>query len=492
MTMPLAYHQEKGDLVEILGRDYYFERIDPDCAVTYRAPYAASYPDFMVDGDDGHPRKPTTAEMNAIFAQGGIIFRSKPSNNESRRLARGMELDAEQCRTMDAKSALRVAITLFCDDNCVSLSDDAMFPVIRRAVSQPDIAALNPTGWVPHPTTVREWLRERGEPGRRKPRDGVSMAGRYVRSIVSRHPVELILYHIMSACLANDRDQIQSFYDCYVADLWKVSNGKPLDRPMLLEGEDGTWSVSDEAAEYPQPSTPYRPVHYTTFWRRVRDMRSPKLFGLATTERGKRARYGGGGFSERPSFGSLCEADETPVPNVFLVDDDTGIGMGSATMTLMAECSTTALVGWDLCAEAASSASLLRTVRHANSVKDVPADLLEKFPDLPFVRLRPARIKVDNSSGAHSRHFEDACAEAYIQVNFTGKEHPTHKALIERTIGTILQMLFKKLPSHNYDIALMRKFGFDPDKQILCTISQARELLDRACFTYNITRHKGL
>ena len=56
----------------------------------------------------------------------------------------------------------------------------------------------------------------------------------------------------------------------------------------------------------------------------------------------------------------MCEADETPVPNVFLVDDDTGIGMGSATMSLMAECSTTALVGWDLCAEAASTGTALR------------------------------------------------------------------------------------------------------------------------------------
>ncbi|OBX18960.1 hypothetical protein A9995_10520 [Erythrobacter sp. QSSC1-22B] len=490
--MVLAYHQEKGDHVEILCRDYYFERVDPDKVVTYRAPYGAYYPDFMVEGDDGHPRKPTTTDMNAIFAGNDIFFRAKPSSNESRRLARSMELDAEQCRKMDAKSPLRVAITLFCDENCHSLSDDAMLPVIRRAVAEPDIAALNPTGWVPHPTTVREWMRERGEHGRRKPRDGVSMAGRYARSIVSRHPVELMLYPMMSACLANDTGQVQSFYDRYVADLWKVNNGKPLDRPMLVEGGDGVWSVSNDVAEYPKPTEPYKPVSYTTFWRRVGDHRTPILFGFATTLRGQRARYGGGGFSERPAFGSLCEADETPVPNVFLVDEDTGIGMGSATMTLMAECSTTALVGWDLCAEAASSASLLRTVRHANSIKEVPKDLLEKFPDLPYVRLRPDRIKVDNSSGAHSRHFEDACADAYIQVNFTGKEHPTHKALIERTIGTILQLLFKKLPSHNYDIATMRKFGFNPDKQVLCTISQARELLDRACFTYNISRHEGL
>lgn len=492
MTQPLAFHQDSGDPVAITGRDYYFERVDRDGAVYYRAPLGAPYPDFMIEDRDGHPRRPNTSDINALFEAEEILLRSKPLGSHVRRQARTMELDAQQCREMDKKAELRIAITNFCEARCGSLSDNAMLPVIARAVANPEIAKLNLDGWVPHPTTVREWLRERGEPGRRKPRDGVSMAGRWIRQIVSRHPLEPLLYNMLGACLANDDRQIQSHYDRYVRDLHHINHGLPLNRTALVTDDEGVWGVGEDEAKFEVPEAPYEAVSYTTFWRRVTNESTPYLFGLSRTPRGKRARYGGGGFSETTAFGSLCEADETPVPYVFLVDDDTGIGMGPATMSLMVECSTKAIVGWDLCAEAASSASLLRTVRHANSIKQVPEDLLAKFPDLPFVRLRPDRIKLDNSSGAHSRHFEDACADAYIQVNFTGKEHPTHKALIERTIGTMLQKLFKQLPGHNYDIALMRQFGFEPDKQILCTLSKARELLDRAAFTYNISRHRGL
>lgn len=487
MIEPLAFPQEKGDLVEIDGREFYFERTDPDHAMFYRAPQASGYPDFMVAGEDGHPRRPIPADMNALFAANRIIFRAKPLSVASRRHARNMELDARQVREMDPKAELRIAITNYCEAHCRSLSDNAMLPVIRRAIQNPVIAKLNPTGWEPHPTTVREWLRDRGEEGRRKLRDGVSMTGRYVRPVVTHHPAEILLYQVAQALIANDQRQIRGYYDCYAAEITRINRGKPLNRNLLIEDAEGTWHESDELAVYDKPAQPYSAISYTTFWRHVTKCKTPETFGIATSRRGQRARYGGGGFGERPAFGSLCEIDETPVPSLFLVDDDTGIGMGPATLTLMVECSTRAVVGWDLCAEAASASSLLRTVKHANAIKDVPPDLLESFPDLRFVRLRPDRIKVDNSPGAHSSHFEDACAEAFIQVNFVGKESPTHKPLVERTIGTMLEMVFKRLPEHNYDIALMRMLGFKPDEQSLCSLSAARELLDRACFTYNIS-----
>jgi len=487
MIESLAFPQEKGDLVEIDMREYYFERVDPDHSMFYRAPQGSSYPDFMVAGEDGHPRRPIPADMNALFAANRIIFRPKPLSVASRRLARNMALDATQVRKMDPKAELRIAITNYCEEHCRSLSDNAMFPVIRKAIQDPLIAKLNRTGWEPHPTTVREWLRDRGEQGRRKLRDGVSLAGRYKRPIVTHHPAEILLYHVAQALIANEQRQIFSHYECYAAEIARINRGQPLSRNLLIEDAEGTFHVSGELAAYDKPAQPYRAISYPTFWRHVTQCKTPELFGLATSKRGQRARYGGGGFGERPAFGSLCEMDETPVPSLFLVDDETAIGMGPATLTLMVECSTRALVGWDLCAEAASAASLLRTVKHANAIKDVPSDLLEQFPDLRFVRLRPDRIKVDNSPGAHSRHFEDACAEAFIQVNFVGKDSPTHKPLVERTIGTMLDMLFKKLPEHNYDIALMRMLGFKPDEQSLCSLSTARELLDRACFTYNIS-----
>lgn len=492
LFVPLIFPQEPGDVAEVDGREYYFERVDPDHAVYYRAPHGAKYPDLMVKGSDGHPRRPTTSEINAMFAADRLILRSKPSGVVARRFARAQALDANQCRAMDKHADFRIKLALYCEEHCTSRSDAKMRLVIKRALMQPEFVKLNPDAWVPDPSTVRNWMRERGEPGRRKIRDGVSATGRWERSLKYNHPVEIGHYWVLSAALANGHRQIAHFHDEYIAEICRINRGIPPNRGRLLQDADGVWTVSEELAHYDKPNEPYQYISYNTFWRRVNHIKTRKLFGLATTANGERNRYGGGGVGERTSFGSLCEIDETPVPYIFLVDDDTGIPMGTATLTLMIECSVKALVGWDLCAEAASSLTLLRTVRHANSVKTVPQYLLDEFPDLPYVRMRPDRIICDNSSGAHSKHFEDACAEAYIVVEWAGKNSPTGKPLVERTIGTNLETLFKKLPGHNYDIALMRKYGFDPDTQILCSLSKGKELLDQAAFTYNVTRHAGL
>ena len=492
--MTLAYHHDRGSIVEIDGLTYTFEGINIiDSTVVYRAPRTARYRDFMVDDADGHPRYPFTHEMNAIFASDRIIIHPNPSSLTVRRFEKTLALDVFQAKTMDNMAPFRIALAKYCKQNCTALSDHAMFPVIAKGMADPVMAKLNLKNWgPPHPATARRWISKRLSNGGGKARHGVSQAGRYPRRFKFNHPVEIGHYWLMQAILANNYGQFQHFCDGYAGEIYKINNGIPLDRFLLIENEEGVWQTSDVLAEYPQPLVKYKAVSYHTFRRRVRDKKSPKLFGLATTAGGKQSRYGGGGTGERPSFGSVCEIDETVVPNIFLVDKNSGIPMGSATLTLMVECCTKALTGWDLCPEAASSTTLLRTVLHSNSVKDVPPDLLKEFPDLGHIRLRPDMIKCDNSSGAHSRNFEDACAEAYIAVKWTGRAMPTHKPLIERTIGIILHKLFKKLPSHNYDIALMRKYGFKPDTQVLCTLSKARELLDRAAFTYNISRTKGL
>lgn len=489
MTPSLAFHLDIGDQVEIGSRPYYFDGVQPDGAVYFRSPQGTSYPDLLIEDENGHPRRPTVSEINKLFAEDVLILRSKPSSIAARRMAREMQLNAQQCREMDSKSIFRIRMAAYCDEHCKSLSDEAMLPVIAKALKEPQIAKENTGNWDPHPSTVREWMRSRGQPHRRKPRDGVAMTGRCKDPFKVRGPVEPFVHNLLQACLANDRRQVQAHYDRYVAEIATINRGLPLNRKRLVRDNDGCWQPSNEDAVFRRPDQPHKPVSYSTFWRKTRDESSRHLLGLAITPQAAEARYGGGGFTERPPFGSLCELDETPVPTLFLVDDNTHIPMGTATATYMVEACTKALVGWDICPEAASSASLLRTICHANSIKDVPEDLLQKFPDLPYVRLKPDRITVDNSPGAHSSHVEDACAEAYISIRWTGKAKPKDKVHVERVIGTQLEMLFKKLPQHNYDIALMRKFGFNPDVQVLCPFSKARELLDRACFTYNISRH---
>lgn len=489
MIPTLAFRIEIGDQADICSRPYYFEGVQQDGSVYFRSPQGSPYPDLLIEDENGYPRRPTISDINKLFANDKVILRAKPSNVAARRMAREKELDTAQCRAMDPNSILRVSVAKYCDEHCHSLSDEAMLPIIAKALRQPHIAKENMGDWVPHPSTVRQWMRDRGQVHRRKSRDGLSMAGRCKNSSQIKAPVEPFVYRLLQACLSNDVLQVQSHYDQYVADVTKINRGQPLNRKKLVQDEDGYWQTSNEDAVFDKPKDPHEPVSYTTFWRRTRSEKSRELFGLAITRQAADARYGGGGFTDRPPFGSLCEIDETPVPALFLVDDETNIPMGTATATYMVEACTKALVGWDLCPEAASSASLLRTIIHANSIKKVPNDLRERFPELQYVRLKPDRITVDNSAGAHSSHVEDACAEAYINIRWTGKAKPKDKVSVERVIGTQLELLFKKLPQHNYDIALMRKFGFNPDIHILCPFSKACELLDRACFTCNISRH---
>ena len=54
--------------------------------------------------------------------------------------------------------------------------------------------------------------------------------------------------------------------------------------------------------------------------------------------------------------------DDTVVPKVFFVDDNTGIPIGQATLTLMLEDKSKVVPGWDLSPGAPSSSTVLQTV----------------------------------------------------------------------------------------------------------------------------------
>jgi hypothetical protein len=123
----------------------------------------------------------------------------------------------------------------------------------------------------------------------------------------------------------------------------------------------------------------------------------------------------------------------------------------------------------------------------------VPEDLLRIDPNLTYLRLRPDSIRFDNPTEHHGRSVEDVFADAYIGTDFVGSQMPRDKNVMERVIGTFLELLFKHIPDANYDVALMRQHGFDPEQgQVLCSIQTGRRLLARAVMTYNVRRHCGL
>lgn len=486
---PWDLNVEAGDPADIFGRPYIFERVDSDSAVTFRAPTGSDGGDFLVVDAEGRLRKPTTGEVLALMEDDDLIWRDRPLGKDARRHARANQHDAEQAHAMDPLSEFRMAIVRRYDECPWSKSDASLRAFMKEALAAPKIAAL-PGAWAACPATVRTWLNDRGTQGCRKERDGISMKNRMPPTRKIKHPLEIVFYHVARA--TNVRGSVQMNYDKYVAEIATINAGEKLIRKQF-DFDNGCFT--EEPAEYDVPRTPYVGIPYNRFWRLCHHLQSERAYGRKTTAQAAMQRYGGGGLGDLPTHvGALCWIDAKAIEKAFFVDDVTAIPIGTGTLTLMEEHASKVAVGWDLCPGACNSSAILRTVLKANQVKQVPERLLKIDPNLPYLRLRPDKIRFDNSTEAHGRTVEQNLTDAYIGTEFVGSRMPRDKNVMERILGTFQTLLFKHQVDANYDIARMRLYGFDPETKghFLCSIQTARRLLDLAAMTYNATRNRGL
>lgn len=481
-----------GDPVEIFEKPYFFDRIDPDGAVTFRAPLVSDgsrNPDFMIVGTDGHARKPTSDEVGVLHQEGKLIFRQSPLAKEARRRAREMELDTQQCRELDGRSPFRTAILRRFDTSPWAMSDRALTAFMKDALLDPKIVAL-PGAKVVCAATLRTWINERGTPGCRQTRDGISMTGRNAKLSKIAHPIEIIMY--WSVRSTNVRGDITANYDRYSADITKINSGRPLGRNLLID-PGGDEADCENPAVYPIPNKPYVAVSYISFYRLHRKLKSARALRSKVGAKAEYQKYGGAGISDLPRhLGALCWIDEATVPKVLFVDDQTGIPIGLATISMMVEHRSKVAVGANLSPGGPSASTIMKTVLHANVRKNVPAELLAIDPNLPWLRVKPSWIGFDNSSAAHARSVEDFLGDAYIGTRLVGKEMPRDKSHMERLLGIFQRLVFKEMADANYDIARMRLFfpEFDPEKQVICSMSTARRLLEMAMMIYNVSKPK--
>lgn len=216
---------------------------------------------------------------------------------------------------------------------------------------------------------------------------------------------------------------------------------------------------------------------------------------------GAMQRYEGGGRTEVPSrIGVLGEIDDTPVPNLFLMCGVTGLPLGGATATVIIDVCSRLIPGSDLSWEKANTNTVLRTILDANRPTLIPQKMLDDLPEegaflskfAPSWAMKFDRILGDNLAAYHGVAVEDACMDVGTVTEFTAKHKPRAKPHVENVLGVLQRLLFKILPDARWDITLAQKFGYDPDRQVLCTLQQARELFRLAIIIYNCTRHGGL
>lgn len=457
----LPIQLDPGEIVEIEGVEHVFDRIDPDGRITFnslrqRVEYT------VTDPSTGFPVKPTADHIAQLMIHGQFIKRAPDLEEGARRVARKMELDAAAARTIDKDADFRVKFLRAYDADPCGLSDRALRAFARQLLSYPEVAEL-PGARIYAGSTFREWIHGRGHRNDRRVRDGVSMTGRMPRKRRVHHPKEILEHWVAVA----GKGEIN-----------RISAGLPTGRV---------------GANYPQPERPYKAVSYSTFWRICNAARSSATLKAQHGSKAVYSRYGGGGRSERPKrVGALAMMDDTPIPGIFLIDEENRIPLGQATGTFMMDCVSKVFWGWDLSWDAPSSATALRTYAHANTPKAIPEDLDKLHPELKWICCKPTALLVDNLTGHHSRHVEDSLLDVGTDADFAGSEMPRDKAEMERAIGTILDLAFKDLPAATYDIPRAREFGFDPDTMIMVALKEARKHLLRAICTFHLTPHSAL
>lgn len=531
MTGPVfhefPFNVEAGDPFRVFDLVYYFDRVDEDGVATLRSSRKTGAGDFMVTDDDGMPRKPNVDEFMQLMSSGDIVPLERRPQNVEARVRRRADIDSEQARELDEVCDFRIHVARRIEEKrragTQSLSDQALKPLVnevwkhfkneRRKLKKvlkeekrKTGRKLKPAGnrWKvpkrkPTGSTVRSWYHTRGQSNSRKVSDGVSRTGRAVRARMIDHPIEILACYATRAVMSRGgtRQQIRN----YRAELKLIGEGRAFHRVLAEVDDDGNWRIGDQPADYPIPDRPYTPVSDSVFYDLVKTMRSKKAYAIQTSAKGAMQRYEGGGRTEVPSrIGMLGEIDDTPVPNLFLMDSVTGLPLGGATATVLIDVCSRLAMGADLSWEKANTNTVLRTILDANRPKTILPRMVDALPKESAYLLKFAagwaakfdRILGDNLTAYHGIEVEEACMDVGTVTEFTGKNKPRAKPHIENLLGVLQRLLFKRLPDARWDVALAERFGFEPDKHIMCTLQEARELFQIAITIYNCTRHSGL
>lgn len=478
---------EPGQSVSIFSVPYIFDRADPDGSLTIRAFQGSGDPDFMVVGENGHPRKPNWTDIRKLHADGDLELHASPLKSEVRNRARSLNLDTAIIDQRDPNARFKHELLRRYRENPCKKSNRALKGLIEKTLQDPDVAKYS-DGWTPSPRTLRHWLQKLEEASEILLVDGMSMTGIYPRKLTVSHPIEIVLYYLLRATAMQ---KITNAYELYRTELSNINNGIAIHRPLLV-GQQGDFHLSDQPAFYPIPETPYEPISEISFRRWVKRLESRQAFRARTSARKETSEFGGGGEAKvQLKVGDEFIYDDTPLPKeVFAVTLKGSVSIGALTLGLMIDSVSTVIVGWHLTIGAPNSSTFCRTLLSANAAKNIPEHFLRIDPGLGWIRGKSPRIRLDNPQHHHGYCVEDVCREAGITLIYSGADQPRDKAHVECILGILQHLLLGEFPDRILDPTSERKLGVR-DVKVECTYDQIVELLPSAISLFNLMKSKA-
>jgi putative transposase len=169
------------------------------------------------------------------------------------------------------------------------------------------------------------------------------------------------------------------------------------------------------------------------------------------------------------------EIDHTFLP-FFVVDTDTRIPIGTPSLTSAIDKYSGVIVGYYLSFEPFSSLSVMQCLLHSIAPKNYIRD---KFPSVKKewnVYGIMETIVVDNGKEFYSKHFQDACQQLGITIQYTPPYMPWYKSSVERTFGSYNTQLLQGQPGALFQ-EFTTQYDYDPKKNAVVSLSALQEMI---------------
>lgn len=328
--------------------------------------------------------------------------------------------------------------------------------------------------WVPSDGALRRAINDRGEPGRRPLRVMQDMRGQGPRNRWPRLVRNALDRAVAWFYAAPARDHGDSY-------AWLV---------RLIRRLNGIGARRHGASWQMQP-TPCDEVLRL----RVHAAASLETFTAKWGEREGRMRYQGvvRGLEAKRIL-DLIIIDATVADGWCAVDDETRTPLGRPTITYSVDVKSRVCPAFSITYGGENLYGIMSCLQKICTGKhEVIARRPDLAPLLEDIWGKPEEIVVDNAWRQTGVSMQDACEDAGISVRWAAVANPEYKAIGERFVRTVNQMLLHKMPGAvPVDVAMCRKLGIDPQKTAFILTSELEELLYQAIADcYHHEEHRG-
>jgi putative transposase len=236
-----------------------------------------------------------------------------------------------------------------------------------------------------------------------------------------------------------------------------------------------------------------RPPSRETLRREIQRILCRETYAEKYGEKAAKSRWDGSGkgLSASVAF-ELGLMDDTVLDDIVVFDGRSAVPAGRPYICVLLDVATRVSPAHVVSFVPPTVQTAAACVRRAAFGMPVRPDRAARYPVLLEMNGKFDEIGVDNGANYVSTSFQHALADIGTTLRLMPVGSPRHKAMIERLFHTLKTFLLEKLPGYTLNPAILREFGYDPQKDAAITISDLENLIADFFYAYHIVVHSGI